>query len=150
MGHDEDQEFDEEFDEELIERIDEAMVSKDSNVGLDFSRLDDKVGPAPLRVPKFFKLTPMEFMQTSVEYFNVLCESEGYPRVVSGLTYIQNIASNGNEEIKEKVKNLKAGLKELHTIGDLDGHNKYFSPPAHVDDVENPEATSGSPSQPSS
>lgn len=116
-------ENDEEIDPRVAELMEEAFKVVPKNVDVNLDRLFDLVGPSPRTVPKVIGLKPSEFMESSLDHYKALCEEHPYSKVISALTYIRNVASDGNEEIIQKAVALQEDLKSWRTNGPADNQN---------------------------
>ncbi len=81
-------------------------------------------------MPKILNLKASEFMGAPTLHFIKLCEDHSYTKVISGLTYIRNVSSNGDQAVVERAKMLQEDLKRWRTTSSQLDQNKPDVQPA--------------------
>lgn len=129
-----------EKDEELAKLLDEVLLPDNglTEQTCNWSSIERFAKVVPLRVPPLLECTPTEFMELPPEHFTQLCEKHTYSKVVSSLTYIQNIAGHGDQTVIERVESLKAALKAHKTSPAPESHSTPSLPIEDAPSSENP------------
>lgn len=101
-----------ELESDINSQLDEFMAVEATLI------IPDLVGPlakytqaAPSSIPKLLECTPIEFMSIPIEHFKSMCEKHTYTKVISSLTYIQNITSQHNQDVINRVLAIKEAIK---------------------------------------
>ncbi len=131
------------YEEEVAKTLDDTFRPDDSPPmpELTFDGLDKLAKVAPSMVPTLLECTPVDFMELPLEHFQKLCDKQGYGKVISSLTYVQNITSRNDPLIVQRVLGLKAALKESRTTPAAESRNTPSSQSAGEDASENPVAS---------
>ena len=137
----------EDIDPRVAARIEEAFSGESKKIELNLDRLFKLVGPAPRTVPKIIGLKPSEFMGSDLDYFKQLCEEHTYAKVISALTYIRNVAADGNEEVIQKAVDLQEDLKSWRTNAPPDSQSTPDDQTAPSASSESSEPEQESPSE---
>lgn len=140
-------EKDEEIDQRVTDLIEEAFSGEPKNAEINLDRLFALVGPAPRTVPKIIGLKPSEFMGSELDFYKNLCEEHTYAKVISALTYIRNVAADGNEEVIQKAVDLQEDLKRWRTNDPPDNQSTQDDQTAPSVSSENTEPEPESPSE---
>lgn len=123
---------DDEEDKYLDELMSETFAIESQKLEPNFDKLFKLIGPAPITVPKVLNLKASEFMSAPISHFIKLCEDHSYSKVISGLTYIRNVSSNGDQAVIERVKVLQEDLKRWRTTSSQLDQNKQDVQPAQL------------------
>lgn len=91
----------------------EGLMNAEASITLpNISEAMSKFSVAmPTSVPKLLECTPMEFMNKPLAHFKLMCEKHSHAKVISSLTYIQNITSQHNPDVLKRVNEVKDFIK---------------------------------------
>lgn len=86
-------------------------------------KLKSMAVPTPTLVPQILECNQTEFMSLPDDHFCGLVIKHNYGKIVSALTYVQNISSKNEPKVLERVHQLKAALRNHKTNGAGQNHN---------------------------
>lgn len=102
----------EELEPTINRQLQELLQHDSPTISPNLAAIIEKYSvPTPTSVPKLLECTPIEFMKKPLEHFKVIRDKYGYSKVISSLTYVQNITSQNEETVIKRCTDIKDFIK---------------------------------------